>query len=112
MKYLNVQVFITLYTMLIKFLLRLKLTWLKSMTRIDFILLVFVKSKVYENNIVLFIVGKLVYTKIYASTYNILLVQILFQLPTPILLIKMEEFKSLCSKIDGFFFFFLVHKTR
>lgn len=61
------------------------------MTRIDFILLVFVKSKVYKNNDVLFIVGKLVYTK-YTSTYNVLLVKILFQLPTPILLILMEEF--------------------
>jgi len=61
------------------------------MTRIGFILLVFVTRKVYENNNALFIVGKLVYTK-YASTYNVQLVQILFQLSTPILLIEMEEF--------------------
>jgi hypothetical protein len=59
MNYLNVQAFIMLCTMLIKFLLRLKLGS-NQMTLVDFILLVFVKSKVYENNNVLLIVDKLI----------------------------------------------------
>jgi len=78
MNYLNVQAFIMLCTMLIKFLLRLKLGS-NQMTRVDFILLVFVKSKVYENNNVLLIVDKLIQQQLCIYTQrpislNILLV--------------------------------------